>query len=236
MLHYLVSLFKRLPQRFQHKIFEWILRYLPLLLIQRLPFSYGAYLKCYSKNKGGVIFDCGAHVGNCAILFSRLAGPDGTVVCVEPFKDSYHKLVKRIEQMKLKNVTPVNRGLWKTSESLTLDVFQNTIYCRLPSALPSKREKKSSMLINCTTIDELVSDLKLKRLDLIKMDIEGAEIEALQGAQKTLSDLRPQLAIASYHRRDGQPTCTAVEKILADHGYNCKTFFPPHLTTCGKPR
>jgi hypothetical protein len=67
------------------------------------------------------------------------------------------------------------------------------------------------------------------------MDIEGAEIEALQGAQHTLSNLRPQLAIASYHRRDGGQTYTAVEKIIAKYDYAIRTFFPPHLTTCGKP-
>lgn len=158
--YYLISFFKRFPKELQHKIFEWILRYLPLSLVRKLPFSYGVYLQCYSNSDAGVILDCGAHVGNCAILFSRLVGPDGLVVCIEPFKDSFNRLVERIERMKLKNVVAVNKGLWKTSETLNLDVFQNTIGCRLTSTFTSNALKKSSNLINCTTIDDLVEEVK----------------------------------------------------------------------------
>ena len=51
------------------------------------------------------------------------------------------------------------------------------------------------------TIDKIVSELSLQRVDFIKMDIEGAEAHALQGARDTLNRFRPRLAIALEHRR-----------------------------------
>ncbi len=66
------------------------------------------------------------------------------------------------------------------------------------------------------------------------MDIEGSEIEALQGSLNTLKQYHPHVAVASYHKRDNQPAYHAVEKILNTQGYTVRTFFPPHLTTCGK--
>ncbi len=56
--------------------------------------------------------------------------------------------------------------------------------------------------VTVTTIDRLASDLGLATIGFIKMDIEGAEPQALAGAARTLHDARPRLAIAAYHRPD----------------------------------
>ena len=54
--------------------------------------------------------------------------------------------------------------------------------------------------IPVTTITKLCADLQLSRLDFIKMDIEGAEIQALEGALPALKRFHPKLAITTYHR------------------------------------
>ena len=56
------------------------------------------------------------------------------------------------------------------------------------------------MTVPLTTIDKIVNELGLERVDFIKMDIEGAEVAALTGARETLRRFRPRLAIAVYHR------------------------------------
>ena len=231
-----LKIFLALPDKWQNYIFEAILRLAPLPLIRRLPFSYGIYLRCCDQAGGGTIIDCGAHIGNCAILFSRLAGPEGCVICLEPFEGSYRRLMKTKNRLGLDNVIALNKGVWNESGRFPLEIFQDTVACRLHSGNATAGKASDAVTIECTTIDELVEELNLRRVDLIKMDIEGAEIEALQGARNTLAEFRPQVAIASYHHREGRPTAPTVEKILNGSRYDCKTFFPPHLTTCGKPR
>jgi hypothetical protein len=66
------------------------------------------------------------------------------------------------------------------------------------------------------------------------MDIEGAEVESLKGAVETISKFSPRFAIASYHIRNNEKTCFAVEKFLMGNGYAVETFFTPHLTTYGE--
>ncbi len=51
-------------------------------------------------------------------------------------------------------------------------------------------------------IDDMVKNEKLDRVDFIKMDIEGAELEALRGAENTIRQFRPKLAISVYHKFD----------------------------------
>jgi hypothetical protein len=53
-----------------------------------------------------------------------------------------------------------------------------------------------------TTIDKLVADLRLERVDYIKLDIEGAEPRALTGAKETLAKYKPRISVASYHAPD----------------------------------
>lgn len=53
-----------------------------------------------------------------------------------------------------------------------------------------------------TTIDKLADELKLERVDYIKMDIEGAEPNALLGARATLAKFKPRMAISAYHAPD----------------------------------
>jgi hypothetical protein len=56
--------------------------------------------------------------------------------------------------------------------------------------------------IPTTTLDTLIREGTIARIDFIKMDIEGSELAALKGAEKTLREQRPRLAISLYHRRE----------------------------------
>ena len=58
------------------------------------------------------------------------------------------------------------------------------------------------MPVKLTTVDKIVSELDLQRVDFIKMDIEGSEQRALKGAQETIRRFKPRMAIASYHLAD----------------------------------
>ncbi len=71
-------------------------------------------------------------------------------------------------------------------------------------------------------LDAWVRGAEINRLDLIKMDIEGAELEALAGAEQTLRNLKPDLLVQAYHIRDGARTLERCQEILAKFGYRCE--------------
>lgn len=73
------------------------------------------------------------------------------------------------------------------------------------------------------TIDSWVKQNNINRLDLIKMDIEGAEIEAVEGCLETMRTLKPNFAIASYHIINGEPTYIKLEEFFKKNNYPYKT-------------
>ena len=232
-INYIARILIKLPINFQYKLYEIVLKYIPFWLLMRIPCSYSAYLECNFPDKGDVIFDCGAHVGNCAIIFSRLVGKTGLVISLEPFEEAFSLLDKRLQRLKLGNVIAIKKGLWNQPLQLPVTLQSNTLFNRIEPEKISEFSE-SDTTIKVTTIDKVVEELKLTRLDMIKMDIEGSEIEALQGSAHTLETLKPCLAVASYHKRNSEMTFQAVESYLIQKHYAVKTFFPPHLTTCAK--
>ncbi len=61
------------------------------------------------------------------------------------------------------------------------------------------------------TMDQLIENLHLNNVNFIKMDIEGAELNALKGCERVISKFHPRIAIASYHQINGIPTRIEVE-------------------------
>jgi len=79
---------------------------------------------------------------------------------------------------------------------------------------------KDSIEIETTTIDELVRQLKLPKVNLIKMDIEGASLMALEGAEETLGRPEVKLAIAAYHNLpNGEPELPYIVTFLETRGF-----------------
>ncbi len=183
------------------------------------------YLKYYKPKKGDIIIDGGSYPGDLSLYLSKLVGPSGKIYAFEPDKKNYDRLIENLKLNEVKNVFPVNEGLWNKKDILKMsgDDYAPSI-------------GKEGEKVNVISIDEFAKKKNIKSLSFIKMDIEGAEIEALEGAKKSLNKFSPQIAIASYHIRDGKKTCGEVEKILNKLNYLTLTSFKRHLTTYAKKK
>lgn len=148
---------------------------------------------------GDVVLDCGASIG----VFARQALSMGaaTVVAIEPGPDSVECLRRNFaSEIASAKLIVCSKGVWDREGALPLILDGNTsIGDGFVIRRPGDRVGTSVPL---TSIDTLVSELKLPRVDFIKMDIEGAEQEALRGARQTLARFRPRLAISAYHRHE----------------------------------
>ena len=168
---------------------------------------------------GDVVLDCGASDGD----FTRLALEAGaqTVVAIEISPSSAECIRRNLAaEAAAGHVIVYPKGVWDKDDTLTLNLDDtnfaaNSVVMRPDSSHPS-------VLVPLTTIDKLVAELKLPRVDFIKMDIEGAEIPALDGAHQTIARFKPRLAIATEHKPDDEYTIpAAVRKIRPDYQMEC---------------
>lgn len=176
------------------------------------------YLKKYRIKEGDIVLDCGAYCGTTVYYFSQLAGETGKVIALEPDKENYKALLKNIKIHNLKNVIPLNMCLWDKKGKLGFNTEGN-----LGSCLSSIHGEIPSTFVDATSIQDIINDYKIDKIDFIKMDIEGAEINVIESVKDYLKKNTVNLAIASYHLVDGQMTYKTLEKIFEEIGYTYET-------------
>lgn len=164
---------------------------------------------------GDTVIDCGAHVG----VFTKYALQHGAgrVVAVEPDLRNIACLESNLAQEIAEGrVVVVKGGVWNKETRLPLFVKdQNSL---APSFVIEPRDASSLEGTPVFPLDGIVNQLKLLRVDFIKMDIEGAEREALAGARTTMTKFKPRMAISAYHLPD-DPTVIPGTALDAQPGY-----------------
>lgn len=193
------------------------------------------YLKNYTLQKGDIIIDGGAYLGEFTLYASQKVGKEGKVIAYEPDPLNFEKLKENIELNKLSNVIAINKGLW--DKNTILKFYQSsTNGTSIFSSDNGSENKNSFMEVPVVKLDSEINILGIKRVDFIKMDVEGAEVKAIKGCENILKNTHVTLAIASYHIINGSQTYADVEKLLKSYGYECQTSFPSHLTTYASKR
>ncbi len=188
--------------------------------------SLKGYLAKYSLKSGDTVIDCGAYIGDFTLYAAAAVGPSGRVIAFEPDAGIYGRLLANIELNGLKNITAVNKGLWSNDGVLKFVGDNVKGYSFMFGG-----DTPAAVDTPVVTLDNELVRLKVGRVDFIKADVEGAEIELIKGAVKTLSTGRVMAAIASYHAIDGKKSCFELEETLARIGYKSETAHPGHLTT-----
>ena len=154
-----------------------------------------------------VAFDVGAHSGTWTVALSSLL-PNGHVYSVEALPYYAEVLRLTFSLLRRRNVTVLNRAVNDTGEQVSL-VWRNADGTRLTGfthIAGSEEDEEGTVSVSGLRLDSLIASIQPRRIRFIKMDIEGAELPALRGAQAILETDQPALyleAWASHAKRYG---------------------------------
>ena len=151
---------------------------------------------------GSVVLDVGANVGIFTLRASAWVGNKGRVIAVEPLPNNFSLLRKNVLRNTLQNVTLVNKAV---SDAMT------------PVMIENNRPVT-------TTLDELQSELEFSPIDCMKIDIEGYETHALEGAKQVLAMTR-KLVIETHSSLLYRDT----KFLLENAGFKVRTLAPAAL-------
>lgn len=165
--------------------------------VQRHQWFFGAYepiesyIFCKLLRPGMTVVDAGANVGQYTLLASTILGPTGSVHAFEPVPENFRRLSECVHLNDLANVSLNRVALWHEATTLRFDLPADEpnnagSYCVVAEASRGKLIEAQAL-----RLDDYVASAKIDKIDLIKMDIEGSEPFALQGARATLERDRP---------------------------------------------
>ena len=172
----------------------------------------------------GTFIDVGAHIGYYSLKAAGLVGVNGHVLAIEPNPQTLPKLRGNIEASDARAVSvwPVACADSESTLQLYAAPRSNTGESSLSMENASQEGANvTAYSVRARPLDAIVKEAKLDRVDMIKIDVEGAEFQVLKGAAQTLTDFRPVLII-ELEQSQLKAMGTSIEEInqfLAAHGY-----------------
>lgn len=143
---------------------------------------------------GAVMVDVGSNIGYVLLKMAQIGGTNSKVYGFEPDPVNYQACATNVKLNAFKNISLLNIGLGSEEQELYLGVHTvsnrggNRVVAEVDMAIDSAR-------IQVVKLDEFVSEHRIEKIDLIKIDVEGYELHVLQGAAHTLQTSKPILFI-----------------------------------------
>ena len=179
--------------------------------------SIDAYTRKFRPAEGMTVMDVGAHAGLTTYFFSKMVGDTGKVYAFEPDSIAREALHRNIANHNLSNVEVVAKAIsgstgtaaFNMDGSMAAGLVEHLVYANTGTRA----------IVDTITIEDFVRSLG-RPVDYIKMDIEGAEVEALVASRDFIRSNRINFALDTYHRMpDGRISMYEVEEFFRQAGY-----------------
>jgi len=171
-----------------------------------------------------VILDCGANIGMSVLYFKKMF-PDSKVLAFEPNPNSFKILEQNVKENNLKNVEIYNFGLYDVEKEISFFIDNN-----LSTLIGSMNQETGGDKELIVKTKKLSNYLKLfEVIDLVKIDVEGAEVNILKDLVESSTIGRVKEYIIEYHHNLGSLKSN-LSAFLAEfenngYGYNIRTSF-----------
>jgi FkbM family methyltransferase len=176
----------------------------------------------FDIQEGDVVIDGGAFTGDMATYFSKKVGPTGKVYSLEPYPMNMRLLRNHLSHYKLNNVVPINVALWNIKDVIP---FYLSDYTNAGSPLKEFRKvnQHSKVIVRSNTLDNIVKEYNIPKIDYIWLNIEGSEVNALEGMKQVLTSDNVKLCISTHKVTESYINTQDVIDLLKSYGYQCNT-------------
>jgi FkbM family methyltransferase len=169
--------------------------------------------------EGTVLYDIGGNIGDVTVHAALKTGTKGKVYSFEPHPQTYRRLSEHIQLNKLTNVVAFNVGLGSSAGSFVMEEVENNAGANRivsPGTVDAGR-----VTVQVVTLDAQVDEHQMLKPDVIKIDVEGFEMQVLIGAKAIIEKCRPTLFIelSDALLKLQNETATGLVKLISSYGY-----------------
>ncbi len=180
----------------------------------------------FKLRKGDIVLDVGAHIGAFTLYASRRVGDEGLVLAFEPDIDNYNILRVNLNANNISNVIALNVAVGSTISTVKFTKIltgYTTAHHIANSPIQPFFSSQPYIVVDVgmVTIDFITRRLRLDRIDYIKVDAEGYEIEVLKGALNTINNYSPNIVVdVSHYPKESEDV-----KQFIEENTTCKTMY-----------
>lgn len=174
----------------------------------------------FKPSRGDIVVDAGAHVGFYTLKASKEVGPDERVIAIEPEDKNYDLLLTNVRVNKYSNVIPVKCALSDFNGKARFYLKARSVSHSLIGKV-WKTPIIGITEVECRTLDSLLKELTINHVDLLKVNVEGAELQVLLGCREFLSNKKITKIVATPHPPYHQEA-TKIKNYLENFGYTVK--------------
>ena len=159
--------------------------------------------------------DIGGNIGYYAMLEARLVGPAGKVIAIEPMPENSAQLSKNVEANGYQNIHIHKVAIGNKDGSALIYIAGKSNWHSMRPNSSSKGEIK----VPVCTLDSLLVPYNLPSVDLVRMDLEGYEVTAIEGMKRTLVKYGPRLLVELHPHLVGTAAIEKYLRCLGNLGY-----------------
>jgi FkbM family methyltransferase len=170
--------------------------------------------------QGDIFMDVGAYIGRYTIPIGKKVGSRGRVIAFEPNQSSAEILDRNIALNNLSNVTVFRKPVGGNKKEVIYRISDRPMFSGIGLRLNPKFVFNSEMKMHSVALDEVVFGLGIERIDWLKIDVEGFEVEVLNGARNIIKNGSPRIIIEV-----APENIEAVRKIFSEEGFSLSHIF-----------
>ena len=175
--------------------------------------------KIFEPSVDDVIIDCGAYIGFGALAVSHNLGK-GKIFAIEADQNCFDILSRNIAANKATNIVPIKTAIWSESNlSMELASAGAQSNSLVQPIITAAKRGYTNQTVLTKSIDHLIAEHRLNRVDMLSLTLNGAEPAALKGAEITLRNLRPRIRLAGWYNLRGKPIAEICREILETYNY-----------------
>ena len=166
-----------------------------------------------------VCVDVGANIGYYSTLYSKIVGRNGKVLAIEPSPVNFGYLKENLELQNFDNYLVFNCASGDKECSVRFLMDKRANKCMIVQDESESSNNPDIISVPVRKIDDIIDESKVERVDFLKMDVEGYEWFAIQGALKTIRTFRPSIQIEIHFNKLGHEITQKILNILKNENY-----------------
>jgi len=182
--------------------------------------------------KGMICLDIGGNIGYYVLLESKIVENEGRVVAIEPSPENFRYLMNNLQLSKTSNVEAFNIAVGNVEGTTNFLIYKGASNSGMVIQEGQKPAWPGTIIqVPIRTIDSLLTDMGLKKIDFVRMDVEGYEDRVIDGMKNTLQSSKPIIQIEMHASIMGNENTKKLLNRLQQIGYDVKYYVPRDIDT-----